>query len=90
MVQGTHASLSGVGSLGSVTVFFAPEMLSGPTGLMTVLVGLTVMSAGAMLRPCTRIRAHAISIGLTAPVAALSASSSAQAELSGLALVAHK
>ena len=56
----TQERSSGWGSAGSVSVTSASLIFSGPTGLIAVLVGLTVMRAGAMLRPCARSTASVI------------------------------
>lgn len=47
----TQERSSGEGSARNVSVTFASLTFSGPTGLIAVFVGLTVMRAGAMLRP---------------------------------------
>ena len=48
-------SLSGPGRAGRVFEILASAIFRGPTGLTTVLVGLTAISAGAMFRPCAHI-----------------------------------
>ena len=53
------AASGGLGRAGTVSLTSESPTVKGPVGLITVLTGLMLISAGAMFSPC--IAAHALS-----------------------------